>query len=315
MGPLRRFAALPFLLSTALPCHAVIVTGPTGRRSDPPDTRLFGTERGGWNYVGEWGIFTGVSVGPHHFLTARHVGGRVGNLFRYQGSDYATIEQTPVEGADLVLWKVDRRLPSWAPLARRPLGEGTRVVVVGRGRAPGQQVLRDGIPVGWTWGKDDHALSWGEAPLSGTHSSRKGEPLWEFAFDDNGCGLAAGDSGGGVFVRENRRWALVGICHATQGLWKPTREGVRPFGACLWDIRGYAIDKSGSPVQDPGKAVPSRWFASRVDLHAGTVARVAAPEPWLDNRKKATAAGLMALALGTFLVQQSRRRAKRRVLR
>jgi len=311
MSRLRSAAMTLAWLAGAGSAHAVLVATPPGRRTDPPPSAQYGKERGGWDYVGEWGRFTGTAIGPRHFLTAKHVGGKIGQPFRFQGSDFVTVEAKPIEGADLMLWKVDRDLPTWAPLARKALEPGARVVVMGRGRAPGAAVERDSKPVGWTWGADDGAMSWGEAPLQGVRATTKGDPLWAFAFDINGCGLTAGDSGGGVFVRERGKWALIGICHATQGIFRVENGTAKSFGAGLWDTTGYAISKTSEPLPDTGTPVPSLWFASRVDLHAGTLAATAVPLPWPVSTPVIAVVGGMGLLAGGALSAARRRRAHR----
>ena len=309
-GPMRRWRGmLAWMAAGAMtaPASAVLVAEAPGRRTEPPSAARYGNERGGWDYVGEWGRFTGVAIGPRHFLTAKHVGGKVGQEFRFRGNVYTAVESTPVGDADLRLWKVDRDLPAWAPLARRALEPGARAIVVGRGRAPGKPVLRDGKPIGWAWGADDGAMSWGMAPLQGVRSSEKGQSLWTFAFDHDGAGLAAGDSGGGVFVRERGRWALAGICHATQGIFRIEGDTGKSFGACLFDTTGYAIRKDSGPIVDTGSPVPSLWFASRVDVHAGELAATAVPLPWQISPPILTVMGGAGILIGGYYGAKRRR--------
>lgn len=54
-------------------------TAPAGALSDS-----------GWDLQGLWGIFLGTPVAPRYFLTARHIGGTVGDPFLFQGASYVT---------------------------------------------------------------------------------------------------------------------------------------------------------------------------------------------------------------------------------
>ncbi|MCZ7639370.1 MAG: hypothetical protein M5U12_27020 [Verrucomicrobia bacterium] len=91
----------------------------------------------GWQYQGYWLNYTGTPVGPFHFLTAKHVGGKVGNIFTWQGVAYTATAKIAHPQADLVLWQVDQPFPFWADLHTGKDEVGKELVVFGRGRRRG----------------------------------------------------------------------------------------------------------------------------------------------------------------------------------
>ena len=104
----------------------------------------------GWQYEGQYAGFLGTAVGPHHFLTAQHIGGGVGQAFTYGGQNYATTAFTNVPGTDLRLWTVGGTLPSFAPLYDAAVDGseiGRRMFVVGRGTQRGAPIYLADRPV------------------------------------------------------------------------------------------------------------------------------------------------------------------------
>ena len=292
-------ALLAGISACGLPAGAVFTAEAPGRRLDAPPRATYGDERGGWAYCGAWGDYGGVAVGRHWFLTARHVGGHIGGVFVFQGKEYRAVARTELGDADLVLWQVDGDLPTWAPLHSGLAGTRLRAVVVGRGLAPGAPVMASGRRVGWTWGRMDGRTSWGDADLVGRSTLPGGEVVLVGAFTRNGCALATGDSGGGVFVREQGRWALAGICRSTQRTWRKEDGSGSPLAASLLDSRGYVPegDATGAPGTAPTRAggAPTLWSASRVSDHAVRIRAVVDGRPGPDWHRILTALGAAAV--------------------
>src|SRR5690606_40595969 len=94
--------------------HAVLLLGTSDPNANTtaPDGALAGS---GWQYLGSWGSTIGVAVGPNHFLTARHVGGSVGDTFLFGGSQYTVTGSHDSPTSDLTLWTVSGILPLHAP--------------------------------------------------------------------------------------------------------------------------------------------------------------------------------------------------------
>ncbi|MFM7322374.1 MAG: hypothetical protein ACKO5K_12740, partial [Armatimonadota bacterium] len=264
---------------------------PPGRRLDPPPRARYGDELGGWAYCGAWGDYSGVAVGRHWFLTAKHVGGHIGGVFVFQGKEHRAVARTEVGNADLVLWQVEGDLPTWAPLHSGLAGDRLRAVVVGRGLAPGEPVVAAGRRVGWTWGRADGRMSWGDGDLVGRATLSGGETVLIGAFTPQGCAVATGDSGGGVFVREGGRWALAGICRSTQRLWRRADDAGTTLVASLWDSRGFVPADSGGRVSSELLGRPSAWVASRVSDHAVRIRAVIGGRPGPDWHRFVTVLG------------------------
>src|SRR4051812_2504724 len=77
-------------ISAAIPsAPAVILLG----TADPNQNTTAPTgalTNSGWDLQGNWYEFQGTPIGPHHFITAAHVGGAVGVNFFFRGAFYAT---------------------------------------------------------------------------------------------------------------------------------------------------------------------------------------------------------------------------------
>lgn len=210
------------------------------RHTRAPEGDLGGS---GWQWQGNWGGFCGTPVSRSLFLTARHVGGSVGQSFTLNGEAYRTVARLidPDPKSDLVLWKVCGAFPDWAPLAGGDgPSAGDRCVVFGRGLARGGEVTvtNEGEAVlrGWTWGANDGRLRWGLNTIS-TNGSLYLEATFDAASGSDEAMLAGGDSGGGLFVQQDGEWRLAGIHYAVDG---PFRygEGSPAFMAALFDRRG-----------------------------------------------------------------------------
>ncbi|MBI3418102.1 MAG: hypothetical protein HY043_22665 [Verrucomicrobia bacterium] len=134
--------ALVFCLSIPLAARAVLLFGsgdPTANTT-PPTGDLADS---GWEFEGRWGYFTGTAIAPQFFITARHVGGEVGLFFSYQGVDYATTAFYDDPRSDLRLWRIDGRLPAYAPLYDGVDEVGKKFVVIGRGTQRGAEIWSD----------------------------------------------------------------------------------------------------------------------------------------------------------------------------
>ena len=137
---LRHFLALAASLLPAASAQAVLSLDGSARNTAAPAGDLADA---GWQYEGQFTGFLGTAVGPHHFLTAQHIGGGVGGQFTYGGQNYATTAFTNVPGTDLRLWQVSGTLPTFAPLYDAAVDGpevGRRMFVVGRGTQRGSPI-------------------------------------------------------------------------------------------------------------------------------------------------------------------------------
>jgi hypothetical protein len=235
----------------ATPTHAVLflATADPAQNTTAPAGRLADS---GWQWQGLWGGFLGTVVHPKHFLTARHIGGQVGDPFEFRGQAHPTTAFRDVPGSDLRLWRVCGVFPDYAPLHTETNLTGLNLVYFGRGTQRGVEVLFTNLMSveirGWEWGLQDAVLRWGENQVEAVQVDDNVGPLIVARFDTNGladeCHLSAGDSGGAAFVRAGNQWELAGIHYAVDGPYSRTTNGPG-FNAALFNHEGFFVE-SGS---------------------------------------------------------------------
>lgn len=264
----------------ALPLPAVIFysTADPNFNTIMPTGTLAGS---GWQWVGKWGGFQGTPIGPHHFLTARHVGGVVGEPLVLDGTIYPTTAFFDDPESDLRIWQVAGTFPTWAPLYRASDEVGKRLVVFGRGLTRGAEV-HDEITHslrGWLWGAGDGKLRWGQNTLV---SVVNGGPPWgallyaRFDGSDgvNEAHLAVGDSSGPVFLNDGFGWKLAGIAAVVDAHFSTTGGADAGFNAAIFDVRGLYYGSAGKWKLVSGPApVRSGFYSTRVSGHL----------PWIDR--------------------------------
>jgi hypothetical protein len=130
------------LLCKVLSAHAIILwsTGDPTVNTTAPTGPL---AQSGWEYQGKWGEFLGTAIAPHYFITAKHVGGAVGQSFSYHESSYTTTGYFDNEQNDLRIWQIEGAFPSYAELYSSGDEIGKRLVVFGRGTQRGKEVWMD----------------------------------------------------------------------------------------------------------------------------------------------------------------------------
>lgn len=258
-----------------------------------------------WSYQGNWGSFMGTAVSPRHFITAKHVGGSVGGVFTFGGVSYTTTASYDAPaGVDLRIWRVSGTLPTFAPVYTASDEVGQNLVVIGRGRLRGTEVSVGGEPKGWEWGGADGKARWGENTVSTILSEGAADYLVA-AFDANGglneAHLAAGDSGGGVFIQDpvDSLWKLAGINRAVDGLWSYDETGPG-FNAAIYDQSGLFLGNDTDGYEDAGEG-PSNFYATRISSYDNWILSVI-PEPRHYT---------LATGLGLLLVLATRRLRRR----
>lgn len=271
----RRLALFAALLA-GLPARGVIFysTGDPSFNTKPPTGRL---ARCGWQWVGDWGSFQGTVIGPHQFLSARHVGGQVGDIFFFNGVRYAATAFFDDPKDDLRIWVVRGTFLSWAPLFRRNDEVGRRLVVMGRGLGRGAPVEVHGAVRGWHWGGGGGRMRWGEGTVAAVVDGGRAWgslllALFQPSSNPNEADLSSGDSGGPVFVDDGGRWMLAGVAAAVAGPFSTTGAG-DGFGAAIFDGRGlYARDDANHwKVIEAPKSVPTGYYATRVSTRTAWI--------------------------------------------
>lgn len=253
--------------------HALIFasTGSASFNTTPPGGVLTNS---GWQWQGSWGGFLGTPIGPHHFITAAHVGGSTNQLFRLNGVDYQPCAMFDDPETDLRIWQVKETFPSYAPLYRSSNELGRTLMVFGKGGGRGTAVnVTNATTVrvqGWRWGPNDGLLRWGANVVTRIRTGNAGVGSLLSASFDAGAGaneahMAGGDSGGAVFIAENGTWKLAGINFAVDGSFNHTNSGAG-FDAALFDIGGLFVGSPGSWsfVANQTADIPSSFHATRI---------------------------------------------------
>lgn len=299
-----------FLFLAAPAAQGVILYWSADRAAFEPHSCTYANS--GWQYEGQWSYYLGTPIAPNYFITAKHVGGSVGNTFTYNGQVYTTTANYASPTSDLQIWKVSGLFGSYAPLYGLSNETGRTMTIFGRGTQRGSAVTVGGVTKGWTWGLGDHVQSWGSNQVGGVVSGGTGiGQLLSFGFDATGDyyegSLSAGDSGGGVFIKDGSTWKLAGINYGTDGYYSYTGATGTGFSASIFDQGGLYVgsDQGGwnlitnKPADLPGSSYATRISANLTWINSiiGTAA-VPVPEP-------ATTALLL---LGTSALLGRRRR-------
>lgn len=244
--------------STADPAHNT--TAPTGDLANS-----------GWDLQGFWGSYLGTPIAPEYFITAKHVGGVVGDSFTFKGVSYTTIAFFDDPESDLRICRVQGRFPAYAPLYTSRDEVGSPLVVFGRGTLRGEEVKTGGLLGsnlrGWRWGPGDGRQRWGQNRVGSIFGSAFGEML-RVPFDSNGvpneAHLSLGDSGGSVFIKDGAIWKLAGINYSVDGPYNTSPSG-DGFQAAIFDDTGLYRKSNGIWTQvSPLSGQPGAFYATRI---------------------------------------------------
>ena len=183
------------LLFSALPARAIVfyATDDPTHNTTPPTG---GYTDSGWQWQGDWRGFTGTPVATNWFLTAKHVGGSVGDEFQFAGAGYRTTAEFADPHSDLALWRVCGRFDTFAPLYSTTNEAGRICVLLGRGLSRGSEVVvtngESAVAQGWRWGGNAGPLRWGVNQITGYEDySTNQATLLRGTFDADGATACA----------------------------------------------------------------------------------------------------------------------------
>jgi hypothetical protein len=277
----RRLIALPVLLAlTGAGVADAVIFLATG---DPQHNSTTPGDNSGWQYEGKFVGFLGVPIAPNFFITAKHIGGAVGDVFDFHGDPYVTIAVHLSPTTDLAVWEVDhaKPFPIYAPLSSGVADIGAVAAVFGRGTQRGSEVVVSGKPKGWLWGASDGVKRWGRNTVAAAIDGGEGAgEMLQCDFDKPGpageCHLSVGDSGGGLFVLEAGLWRLAGIHYAVDGPFRTVPVGV-PFNAALYDAGGleYEDPPGWTAVEEGAENIASSFYSSRISASWGWISGIA----------------------------------------
>ena len=265
-------------LFMATPTRAIILLGtadPSANTSAPAGA-LAGS---GWQYEGQFGDFLGTSIASNYFITAKHIGGSVGQTFIFNGTSYTTTAVFPDPSSDLQIWQIAGTFPVHARLYSGAAGSEVNLdlVVFGRGTQRGNPVNvgSDSHLGGWLWGTSDGVQRWGTNVIGSVEDDSTYAEMLRAPFDMNAgpneAHLSVGDSGGGVFVfnGSTNTWELTGINLSVDGPFSTSTSGMSPFNAAMFDTSDLFLqDDQGNWVTAPN---PSGFYATEIAAHEGFI--------------------------------------------
>jgi len=242
----------------------------------------------GWQFQGTFLQYLGTPISPHHFITAEHFGGSVGNTFNFDGTTYTTIAKTVDSGSDLALYEIDGTFSHYAPLYDSSGEVGKDLVVHGRGTQRGTAVVANGDTKGWEWGSYDFVMRWGENNVAGVADYAVGgdEKLLRAEFNSGGganeCILSDKDSGGGLFIEDSGTWKLAGINYAIfPSSFSYSASGTPSFNAAIFDYSFKASESEKVYYQSEGS-----WYletANGEEPCSFYVTRISSRYDWITN--------------------------------
>ncbi len=274
------------LFSTEARAVIFYSTGSGTYNTTAPTGSLAGS---GWQWVGLWGGYEGTPIGPHHFLTAKHVGGAVGGSFVFGGNSYTTTAYFDDPSSDLRIYEVSGTFPTWAPIYRSSGEVGQGLVVIGVGVGRGDPVVLDGVTKGWMWGSVAGPMRWGQNTINsvvdgGAYWGPLLYALFQADAGPNEADLAVGDSSSPVFINDGSGWKLAGIAGAVDGPFNTTDSGTG-FYAAMFDANGLYTQDNGGPwylISGDGP-VPTGFYSTRVSARAAWIDSIVPPEESGDS--------------------------------
>jgi hypothetical protein len=286
------------------PSRAVILFG----TADPSANTTAPTgplANSGWQYEGQFGSFLGTAIASNYFVTAKHIGGGVGQTFTLNGTNYTTTAVFPDPSSDLQVWQVAGTFPIHAPLFSSAPGSevNLNLVVFGRGTQRGSSVFvgNDSHLGGWLWGGSDEVERWGTNVVQSIYTDPGFGKLVRATFDNsagpNEAHLSSGDSGGAVFVFNSTtsRWELAGINLGVDGSFSTSSSGTNPFNAAMFDTTGLFVDGGGGTwVVAPN---PSAFYSTEIAAHRRFVESIVMQLTNVVSRKIHGNAGTFDVAL------------------
>ena len=266
---------LGVLGASALPAAAIVVEGMTSMPLP------FGVE----GHIGSWNGSSGVPIGPHWLITAKHTGGFVPMYFIMNGHWHTAVEIRDHPTLDLRMVRVAEAFPGWHRIATG-VANGDPCVLGGWGVTAGAPLAGGN---GYTWG-GPHGETWGANVVFSSSTAMLG-----IRFDAPGTGdavpyeamFAVNDPGCGLFT-----WGADGQLEVAA-----IAVSVSGYGQASYGQFGYAIRLE--PVRD--------WIMAVADPSVPMLSSVIAPrESSLGSGWAGVLAGAALLAGASNLRRRRR---------
>ncbi len=238
----------------------------------------------GWQFQGTWGLFSGTVISPNCFITSKHLGGAISNVFVFRRIEYPTVAFYDDPNGDLRIWRVSGVFPTNAPLYSKSNERGKSFVVIGRGTQRGAEVRVGNKLKGWRWGTWDGVQRWGQNKVNAIVDGGPGQGDMLRAFftagGRNKAHLSEGDSGGAVFIKDGKVFKLAGINYSVDGPYNTTNSGLG-FDAALFNQRDLYVqppDGAWELFSGASKTAGS-FYATRVSSRLSWITNVLSQPP------------------------------------
>lgn len=238
-----------------------------------------------WNLQGQFGSFLGTPIADQYFITAKHIGGSIGQSITFgagaNAGSYTTVSYTDSPTTDLRIWKISGTFAQFAERYTSSDEVGKDLIVFGRGTQRGVEYFGPIGPTdgrGWAWGTADGVKRWGENIVSGTQNSGTLLAAQFNPIGGNEAMLSVGDSGGAMFIQDGGVWKLAGINFAVSGSYY-SNSGVDGSGvqAGIFNQTGLYSSNANSGFA-LGATGPGAFFSTRISGQETWIAGVV-PEP------------------------------------
>lgn len=226
----------------------------------------------GWQWQGNWGSGNGTIVSPTQILTVKHY---TATTFTYGGNTYS--ELSSVTSGDMKLVTLDTSahgdFSSWAPLYAGTSEVGSEVVVLGRGKNRGSEVIVDTEAKGWKYGSSG-TRHWGTnviESVEGSSGNLLAASFTRVGGTEHEAHLATWDSGGGAFVKHDGLWQLVGVNYSVDAYFNTTPSDTGRYLAALYDMGGLYVGRDSSGwafVTDKEDDISSHFYMHRVSSYS-----------------------------------------------
>ena len=198
--------------------------------------------KSGWQHQGLWGNFTGTPIAPQFFVTARHVGGEVGQVFKFRGADYITTAYYDDLKSDLRIWRIGSAFPSYAPLFDGSDEVGRRFVVIGRGTQRGAEIWSEPSSIRVVSGRTGHSITpTGKIVLCGNARDRLAQTQRSISAITPVASTTGPPAGLSLRGWEN------GPADGVQRWGENQFAGVLKFGGSLGELLSATFDAEGGP--------------------------------------------------------------------
>ncbi len=93
-----------------------------------------------WGLIGYFNGFTGIPISKNHFITSKHIGGKIGDSLTFDGKIYKTTTNFLDRASDFTIWKISTDFLKWADLYKHEQELNKPAFIAGYGMARGNEI-------------------------------------------------------------------------------------------------------------------------------------------------------------------------------